>query len=243
MTVPSYCSDLAVAFYDDANENAGATLLSKYDPGFSNSGGNWTINLAASGTSLQNGHYDIFLASKCGASTYSSATYADYHFDSLYIVPNGCDGNTCLAVNRFYNYKLGVHFYTANEDEKRQVMKMTDTYRYEGISSFAKDQQETSSAPVHRFYNFRQGVHFYTSNQAEASNVNNTASHTYRYEGIAYYTHTTNISNSSPVHRFYKFNQGVHFYTSNQSEASHVNSTASATYRYEGVSGYNIENK
>jgi hypothetical protein len=93
--------------------------------------------------------------------------------------------------------------------------------------------------PVHRFYNFKQGVHFYTANQTEATHVNNTMGHTYRYEGISYFTYRNNsTANTMPVHRFYNFKQGVHFYTANQTEATHVNNTMGHTYRYEGVAYY-----
>ena len=39
---------------------------------------------------------------------------------------------------------------------------------------------------------------------------------------------------SMNVHRFYNMRTGSHFYTSNQSEASHVNDHLYTTYRYEG---------
>jgi beta propeller repeat protein len=44
----------------------------------------------------------------------------------------------------------------------------------------------------------------------------------------------------SPVHRFYNFIQGVHFYTANQAEATNVNNNLWWTFRYEGV-GYQAD--
>ena len=93
-------------------------------------------------------------------------------------------------------------------------------------------------AAVYRFYNLRTGVHFYTASQSEADNVKHSLSSLYRYEGVSFHAYTSSINNASPVHRFYNFKQGVHFYTSNQSEATVVNSTLGDTYRYEGISYY-----
>lgn len=141
-------------------------------------------------------------------------------------------------VFRFYKYRDGSHFFTNNEQEKAQVVSRPDIYKYEGIAYYSYNQQIEGSSPVYRFYNFKNGVHFYTSSTQEYSNVRDNLSHTYRYEGVAYYSLPQQIQDSMPVHRFYKFTQGIHFYTNNQSEATNLNNTASHTYRYEGVSYY-----
>ncbi len=147
-------------------------------------------------------------------------------------------------VFRFYKFRDGSHFFTNNEVEKSVVAQRPDIYRYEGIAFYSYPQQVSGSEPVHRFYNFKQGVHFYTSNQTEATQVNNTAFHTFRYEGVAYYAMPPSVSipgnetNYTAIHRFYHLKQGVHFYTSNQAEAEHLRSIAFTTYRYEGSPYY-----
>ena len=72
---------------------------------------------------------------------------------------------------------------------------------------------------------------------------------TYRHERVAYYAFSApyNVSFvpegfSTPVHRFYKFKQGVHFYTASQQEATTVNNTMYGSYRYEGTPFYIINN-
>jgi hypothetical protein len=85
-------------------------------------------------------------------------------------------------------------------------------------------------------------VHFYTINQNEYQTVLNTASSTYRYEGIAYYATPAAVTDSTAVYRFYKFRQGVHFYTSNAAEAASLRANASSTYRDEGIA-YNLPTK
>jgi hypothetical protein len=143
-----------------------------------------------------------------------------------------------FPVYRFYKFLDGAHFYTISESERGEVAARPDIYRYEDISFHAYSIQVPGTLPVHRFYNFLQGVHFYTINQAEASYVNDTAGWTFRYEGVAYYAYPTQAPNTVPVHRFYNFLRGVHFFTANQAEASYINDTAGWTYRYEGIAYY-----
>lgn len=147
-------------------------------------------------------------------------------------------------VYRFYNFKQGVHFYTANDAERRVVQNnYASTYRYEGIASLAQATQVAGTVPVYRFYNYLQGVHFYTSNQAEAANVATNMQGTYRAEGIAYYAYETPATGTTPVYRFYNFQNGVHFYTSNYQEYMTVLTTLGHMYRYEGVSYNNVYTK
>lgn len=94
------------------------------------------------------------------------------------------------------------------------------------------------AAPVHRFYNYRQGVHFYTIDQAEATNVNDNLWHTFRYEGVGFDADANYVSPKIPVHRFYNYVQGVHFFTANQTEATYVNDHLGYLYRYEGIAFY-----
>jgi hypothetical protein len=91
--------------------------------------------------------------------------------------------------------------------------------------------------PVYRFYNTRAGVHFYTSSEAEKTNVQNTLSSVYRYEGVAYHAFSTPAA-TVPLYRFYNTRAGVHFYTASEAEKTNVLNTLSSIYRYEGVAYY-----
>lgn len=95
-----------------------------------------------------------------------------------------------------------------------------------------------AGTPVYRFYNYKQGAHFYTSNFSEYKNILTTSGNTFRYEGVSYSVRPSMESGTIPVHRFYNFKQGVHFYTSNQAEATNINNNLYTTFRYEGVSYY-----
>ena len=248
--IPSWCEDVAVLIFPDtADISTGAGMYAYFsdhgDIALANNGSEtlWGLSLGYVGLSLQNGKYNIYVSSICDYSnSYEDPLYSDLYYDKIFIHPNQCNAS-CTPVHRFYNKRNGAHFYTSSEHEKRKVMESKGTYNYEGITNFARTSQQSGTVAVHRFYHKQNGTHLYTSSQREATNVNNNLHHTYRYEGVAHYGHTNNATGRTPVHRFYKFKQGVHFYTSNQAEATNVNNTMSNTYRYEGVSYYNIENR
>lgn len=241
-TLPTWCSDIVVGVATSQAIKNGSVDFFFSDYGqVIVSNGNWSLNLQSNNYGLVAGVYDVYVASECGYSgDYSNPLYEDIHYGAISIIPSSCD-SYCVPVYRFYNIKNGAHFYTTTENEKRDVLDYAD-YRFEGIVSYAKDYRTTlpGMIPVYRFYNFKQGVHFYTANQAEATNVNNNMTSTFRYEGIAYQTYAVPQSSTAPVYRFYKFGQGVHFYTADQAEASYVNDHLFSTYRYEGVSYYVI---
>ena len=83
--------------------------------------------------------------------------------------------------------KAGVHFYTASEAEKDNVVKnLSATYKLRGHRLQGLQDLDNAS-PVCRFYNFKAGVHFYTAREAEKDNVIDKLSATYKYEGMGYY--------------------------------------------------------
>lgn len=93
--------------------------------------------------------------------------------------------------------------------------------------------------PVYRFYNVNEGVHLYTADETEKNNVMANLSSIYRYEGVGYSIERSDPLNSNPLYRFYNFQKGVHFYTSDETEKSNVQGTLAWTYKFEGV-GYGV---
>jgi len=88
---------------------------------------------------------------------------------------------------RFYDVNKGVHFYTASETEKSNLIgTMGAVYRYEGVA-YNVSLTPTGAQPVYRFYNIKKGVHFFTASDSERDEIIATLGGTYRYEGIAYY--------------------------------------------------------
>jgi V8-like Glu-specific endopeptidase len=142
-----------------------------------------------------------------------------------------------MPVYRFYNLRNGVHFYTASEAEKNNVLAtLSSTYRLEGVAYYVNTTTSTNGDPLYRFYNAKKGVHFYTASEAEKNRVLATLSSTYRLEGVAYYV--SHNPSGAPVYRFYNFKKGVHFYTASEAEKNNVLATLSSTYRLEGVGFY-----
>jgi hypothetical protein len=247
------CTDVIIQIFDDTyNTNANGSLYS-----FSSALGqvavntmgyslNWTLDLRANGFGLINGNYNVRALYKCPGfnGQYSHPATAPVFKHAISVVPSICLDIDCVPVYRIYNKERGTHFYTTSEYEMVELFKFNWGYKYEGIASYAPSEAYIDTTPIHRFYNLKYGNHFYTSSQSEATHINDTMSHTYRYEGVAYNTYIENLDASfTPVHRFYKFNQGVHFFTSNQAEATAVNNTMGNIYRYEDVAYYNIRNE
>lgn len=244
--VPYSCTDVVIGIANDPVYFYGLTGASYFTVPALDSmdlDKSWSLSLVDKNFGLINNHYTIQVS--CGQVFFGGhRLYEKIFTDLLYVYPQSCDdtGVECEAIHRFYNTIEGTHFYTASQNEKHQLM-MSTLYRYEGVTGFGTASPYSGSLAVHRFYNKRTGTHFYTSNQAEASRVNDTMSAVYRYEGVAFYADATQQYDSTPMHRFYKFKQGVHFYTSSQSEASVVNDTMASTYRYEGATFYIIKNQ
>ena len=139
-------------------------------------------------------------------------------------------------VYRFFNLRAGVHFYTASEAEKQNVIDtLGGVYRFEGPSYAINLANPNNTLPVYRFFNTKAGVHFYTASAVERDNVINTLGGTYRYEGPSYNVSTTS-NNAFPVYRFYNLAQGVHFYTASEAEKQNVIDTLGGVYRFEGIS-------
>jgi len=88
---------------------------------------------------------------------------------------------------RFYDYTRGVHFYTADENEKNNILNtLGHIYRLDGVVTNVS-KNPAGCSPIYRFYNTKKGVHFYTASVAERDSVIANLGYTYKYEGLAYY--------------------------------------------------------
>lgn len=139
-------------------------------------------------------------------------------------------------VYRFYNYKTGVHFYTASAKEKSTVEAKYPAYIYEGIPYRVFKTQVPGSKPVYRFYNANKGAHFYTASETEKANVESNLKQ-YQYEGIVYYVYGKFKSGTTGVHRFYNYKTNVHFYTGANNEKINVETNMPA-FEYEDIVYY-----
>jgi hypothetical protein len=104
----------------------------------------------------------------------------------------------------------------------------------EVFTPFVVGAQNTKPLPVYRFYNSRAGVHFFTASEVERADVQAKLSSTYTLEGVGYALDTSATANDTPLYRFYKPGDGVHFYTADVAERDDIRARLGASYRYEG---------
>ncbi|WP_134852973.1 matrixin family metalloprotease [Roseibium alexandrii] len=147
------------------------------------------------------------------------------------------NGNQDSAQNvmRFYNTKTETHFYTANADERDQVLAYLEDYIFEG-NMFDTNATAESGIAVYRFLNQSTGTHFYTAAEAERDSVlENLPS--YLFEGVAYHAYETADAGETALFRFYNTQNGTHFYTASEAERDYVINTL-GHLNYEGVAYY-----
>lgn len=125
-----------------------------------------------------------------------------------------------VPVYRVYNRNSGLHHYTMNYSEVRDLVSLG--WRYEGISFKAS----ATGRAVYRVYNPNDGNHLYTCNQTESRKLIFIGWHD---EGLAW---RVRDDGSVPVYRLYNPNSGEHVYTTNTTEYAMV---GRAGWRQEGV--------
>ena len=163
----------------------------------------------------------------------AAGSMGDY---TLTVTESGSQSSEGLGstVYRFFNPAAGVHFYTADENERNYVRDNLNNYAFEG-ESYATVDPVTGNSPeaVYRFFNSTTGVHLYTTDENErdyiVDNLNN-----FTYENVKFYAYETEEAETVPVYRFYEPTIGVHFYTPNESEKTFVEDNL-ANYTYEGI--------
>jgi hypothetical protein len=149
-------------------------------------------------------------------------------------VAHAADG--AVPVYRFYNTRVGSHFYTISADERDQVIARWPTiYTYEGVAYSVPSDPTTQTTPVYRFYNRRAGSHFYTISADERDQVIARWPAIYTYEGVAYSVPSDPTTQTTPVYRFYNRRAGSHFYTISADERDQVIARWPTIYTYEGV--------
>jgi hypothetical protein len=142
-----------------------------------------------------------------------------------------------VAVFRFFNTGVGVHFYTSSVDEREQVYKTLTFMEPEGEAFYAASAPSAGLSPVYRFFNSQTGVHFYTISETERAMVVASLPQ-YKYEGVAYYASLVPAAGFTPLYRFYLKGKGVHFYTASAQESESVQTNLGATHQFEGVAYY-----
>lgn len=141
------------------------------------------------------------------------------------------------TIYRFYDRHSGVHFYTADENERDYVYDRLNNYTYESASYQGIDPtSKIESLAVHRFYNRDSGAHFYTIDENE-KNIVEEKLDDYNYEGEALFASLTEVEGSIPIYRFFNNITGAHFYTPSAGERDSVKANL-PNFQSEGVAYY-----
>src|SRR5450759_3285876 len=148
--------------------------------------------------------------------------------------------STLMPVWRFYNFRTGTHFYTADPGEMANVAaNMRNIYSLDGVGYTVNTANTANSTTLWRFYNKKTGTHFYTADTAEKANVENNMRATYVLDGPAYKVSSTNVGGTcTVVWRFYNFRTGTHFYTADAAEKANVQNNMRNTYSLDGAGFY-----
>jgi lysyl endopeptidase len=142
-----------------------------------------------------------------------------------------------LPVYRFFNKNNGAHLYTISEEEKAQILILTNQWSYEGIKFYVHQDLELQAVPVYRFWNTENGAHLYTISEDEKNYVlNNLAK--FNYEGAKFYVYESQITTGlKPVFRFFNKKNGAHLYTiSNEEKTTIINTLPH--FDFEGTKFY-----
>jgi len=93
-----------------------------------------------------------------------------------------------LVLQRFFNMKTGVHFYTADPTEFANVKNnLASIYHYDGPAYDVAVANSGLGLPVFRFYNGTTNAHFYTLNTSEIDGAASLAG-TFKFEGVGFNT-------------------------------------------------------
>lgn len=141
-------------------------------------------------------------------------------------------------VFRFYNDRIGSHFFTSSVSERDLVRTNYPIYSYERSAFMVKHQPAAQLKPIYRFWHQGNGSHFYTISESEKDYIIANFP-IYLYEGPRLgYASPTKISGTVPLYRFYRSGNGTHFYTTSASEKTYIEQNYPDVYKYERIAFY-----
>jgi len=191
--------------------------------------------IMAAGNSSIVGHSVEFIPYVCSTEDIADICELDLLSAITYTFQNPSETNNfTFTIPGYYRNANFIYFFVYD------TVTGNGSFAGDGVGNFDHHfiNYTGSRLPVYRIYNHKQGAHFYTMNYLERKSLLSAHADMYDDEGVAYFSDTYKYDNNLPVHRFYNFKQGVHFYTINQAEATNVNNNLYNTYKYEGVAYY-----
>ena len=154
-----------------------------------------------------------------------------------------------VTVERFYQYDLGFHFYTADSNESQTIRTQSEagllSYSYENTaySALTNDTDALTgeviegARPVYRFFNQTTGAHLYTMDENEKGYIQDNLAD-YSFEGTAYYAFESEQSGfeTIPVYRMLNGDNGTHLFSADQNEINYIQDNLD-NYSLEGNGG------
>jgi len=152
-------------------------------------------------------------------------------------------------VHRFYQYNKGFHFYTADDNERQNVLDRSKSgelqYNYENqaYSVLTSDRDSLTgqiieaAQPIYRFFNRQTGAHLYTMDEREKNNIIDNLKN-YNDEGVAYYAFESQPENidTVPLYRMLNTQSGAHLFTTSRNEFDTIQETL-PNFQAEGNEG------
>ena len=146
------------------------------------------------------------------------------------------------SVHRFWSPVTGVHFYTADEQEKDELIREhSDLWAYEGTAFYAwSTKYDPNLSPVYRFYAESVGTWLYTIDTEEKEMLIRDYPDLWKFEGVAFYAFEQGRQpvGSSPVYRFRDLASGSDFYTASEAEVDKLLSDYPDIFAFEGPAFY-----
>lgn len=142
------------------------------------------------------------------------------------------------TIYRFFNNRIGVHFYTASATERDTLINNPNDFVYENASYLAVDPaiENSEKTVVYRFFNPTTGAHLYTISEIERDSIQENLAN-FNYEGEAFSAYASEVAGSIPVYRFFNPTTGAHFYTPSATERDVVASNL-PDFQSEGIAYY-----
>lgn len=156
-----------------------------------------------------------------------------------------------IPVHRFFQYEAGFHFFTADDNERENVIERSIDgelkYTYESVAyrglSTDKDiltgEKIEGALPVYRFFNQDTGAHLYTMDENERSNIVQNLDN-YSFDGISYYAFESEPQNieTVPLYRLYNTISLSHLFTTDNNEFDTItNDSNFSHFNVEGNEG------
>jgi hypothetical protein len=143
------------------------------------------------------------------------------------------------SLYRFKNRDTGAWFFSAAPDEVHAVWSLAKNWVYEGPAFKVERTKTKDNSEVYRFFNKRSKSHFYTISAQERDEVIQNLSHTYTYEGVAFYGKTWRGPNEDPVYRFFLPQTGSHYFSNSADETRYLILYGDRSYiQFEGVAWF-----